>query len=55
MPHFFKPITWSANWIKRHNLESSDPPCALVNCSRPQSLWQRLRHRPSGTFLQGVV
>ena len=54
MPHFFKPITWSANWIKRHNLESSDPPCALVNCSRPQSLWQRLRHRPSGTFLQGV-
>ncbi len=54
MPHFFKPITWSANWIKRHNLESSDPPCALVNCSRPQSLWQRLRPRPSGTFLQGV-
>jgi hypothetical protein len=54
MPHFFNPLTWSANWIKRHNLETSDPPCALVNCSRPQSLWHRLRHRPSGTFLQGL-
>ncbi|HEX7423916.1 MAG TPA: hypothetical protein VF311_08525 [Terriglobales bacterium] len=56
MPDFFKPLTWSANWIKRHHLESSLPPCALVSCSRPQSLWQRLRnrHRPNGTFLQGV-
>jgi hypothetical protein len=47
------PLTWSVNWIKRHNLESALPPCASVSCSRP-SLWQRLRHRPSGTFLQGV-
>jgi hypothetical protein len=54
MPDFLKPLTWSANWIKRHNLESSQPPCALASCSRPQSLWQRLRHRPTGTFLQGV-
>jgi hypothetical protein len=56
MPHFFKPLTWSASWIKRHNLESSEPPCALASCSRSQSLWQRFRHRhrPNGTFLQGV-
>jgi hypothetical protein len=54
MPHFFKPLTWSANWITRHNHESSDPPCALLSCSRPQSFWRRLRNRPNGTFLQGV-
>ena len=54
MPDFLKPLTWSSNWIKRHNFESSQPPCALVSCSRPQSLWQRLRHRSNGTFLQGV-
>ena len=54
MPNFFKPLTWPAKWIKRHNHDSSQPLCALVSCSRPQSLWQRLRHRPNGTFLQGV-
>jgi len=54
MPNFFKPLTWPAKWTKRHNHESSQPLCALVSCSRPQSLWQRLRHRPNGTFLQGV-
>jgi len=54
MTDFLKPLTWSANWIKRHNLESSQPPCALASCSGPQSLWQRLRCRPNGTFLQGV-
>ncbi len=53
VPDFFKPLTRSVNWIKRHNLESAEPPCALDSCSRP-SLWYRLRHRPSGTFLQGV-
>src|SRR5260370_7580681 len=54
MPNFFKPLTWPAKWIKRHNHESSQPLCALVSCSRPQSLWQRLRRRPNGTLLQGV-
>ncbi|MGB6630445.1 MAG: hypothetical protein WBD25_04525 [Terriglobales bacterium] len=56
MPDFLKPLTWSANWIKRHNFESTQPPCALVSCSGPQSLWERFRnhHRPSGTFLQGI-
>jgi len=56
MPNFFKPLTWSVNWITRHNFESSAPPCALASCSGPQSLWQRFRqrHRPNGTFLQGV-
>jgi hypothetical protein len=56
MPDFFKPLTWSAKWIKRHNLESAEPACALESCASQHSLWQRLRkrHRPSGTFLQGV-
>src|SRR5713226_9144429 len=54
MPNFFKPLTWPAKWIKRHNHESSQPLCALVSCSRPQSLWQRLHRRPNGTLLQGV-
>jgi hypothetical protein len=56
MPNFLKPLTWCANWIRRHNLEPSQPPCALASCSGPQSLWQRFRHRhrPNGTFLQGA-
>jgi hypothetical protein len=53
MTDSLKPLTWFANWIKRHHLESSQPPCALVSCSGPRSLWQRLRH-PQGTFLQGA-
>jgi hypothetical protein len=53
---FFKPVTWSANWIKRRHLEFAEQPCALASCAASQSLWQRFlqRHRPSGTFLQGV-
>ncbi len=56
MTRSFNPLTWSANWIKRHHLEPAKPACALASCSRPQSLWHRLRdhHRPNGTFLQGV-
>ncbi len=56
MPHFLNPQIWFANWTKRHNLETSQPPCALVSCTRSQSYWQRLRdrHRPNGTFLQGA-
>ena len=56
MPNVLNPRTWFINWTKRHNLEPSRPPCALVSCSRPQSLWQRLRdrHRPNGTYLQGA-
>jgi hypothetical protein len=56
MPNIFKPLAWPANWIKRRNLDSSEPACALACCSSPQSLWQRFRkrHRPSGTFLQGA-
>ncbi len=54
MTNFLKPLTWSANWIKRQKVESSEPPCALASCTRPHSLWYRLRHRRSGTLLQGV-
>jgi hypothetical protein len=53
MTDFLKPLTRFASWIKRHHLESSQPPCALVSCLGPRSLWQRLRH-PQGTFLQGA-
>src|SRR5271165_532988 len=56
MPNFFKPLSWSVNWITRRNFQSSAPACALPSCSGPQSLWQRFRqrHRPNGTFLQGA-
>jgi hypothetical protein len=56
MKSFLKPLTWPANWIKRHTLESDEPACALATCSGPQSLWQRWRQRshPNGTFLQGA-
>src|SRR5271166_6027438 len=56
MTKISNPLTWSANWIKRHRLESSGPACALASCAATQSLWERFRsrHRPSGTFLQGV-
>lgn len=55
MLDFFK-LASSTGWIKRRNLESAKPACALVSCTGPQSLWQRLRkrHQRSGTFLQGV-
>jgi len=53
MTDFLKPLTRFANWIKRHNFESSQSPCALVSCRGSRSLWQRLRHR-QGTFLQGA-
>jgi hypothetical protein len=26
MNDFLKPATWPANWLKRHPLESSEPP-----------------------------
>jgi len=54
MKSFLKPRTWSPNWIKLHHHEPAEPACALVSCSRPRSFWYRLRHRPNGTFLQGV-
>jgi Type II secretion system (T2SS), protein E, N-terminal domain len=54
MSNFLKPSKWTPDWIKRHSFESSEPPCALASCSRPQSLWQRLRRRSTGVFLQDV-
>ena len=55
MPDFLNPRIWFIKWAKRRNLEPSQPPCALISCTRSQSYWQRLRdrHRPNGTFLQG--
>jgi hypothetical protein len=56
MSDFFKPLTWSAKWIKRRNVETAEIPCALPSCAGPQSRWQRFRksHRPTGTLLQGA-
>jgi Type II secretion system (T2SS), protein E, N-terminal domain len=55
MSNRLNPRTWLSAGGIRHN-ETSQPPCSLASCSRPQSLWQRLRsrHRPSGTLLQGA-
>jgi hypothetical protein len=54
VPKLLPPITWRPNWIKRRNLSSAKPACALDSCAGPRSLWQRLRQRPSGTVLQGA-
>jgi hypothetical protein len=52
MPAFFNPLTWSRNWAKHR--QQNRPGCGLISCSAPQTLWQRLRRRHTGTFLQGV-
>ena len=56
MKNLLNPHNWTRVWTKRSRRDSSQPACALVSCSRSQSLWQRLRdrHHPNGTFLQGV-
>lgn len=48
--------TWSAGLFKRGRPQPTQPECSLASCARPQSLWQRFRdrHRPNGTYLQGV-
>jgi hypothetical protein len=48
----FKPLTWSRNWAK--HCQQNRPRCGLLSCSGPQTLWQRLCRRHTGTFLQGV-
>jgi hypothetical protein len=47
---------WSSSLIKRRRPKPTQPPCSLASCARPKSLWQsvRDRHRPNGTYLQGV-
>ena len=52
MPDFFKPLTWTRNWTQRR--QQNRPGCGLTSCSGPQTFWQRLRRRHTGTFLQGV-
>jgi Type II secretion system (T2SS), protein E, N-terminal domain len=54
MSNLLKPSTWTAHWMKRHPIGSSEPLCAHASCSRAQSVWQRLRRRPAGAFLQDV-
>jgi len=60
MPNIFKPANWSkwfnSSWFKRHFAGSAEHACALATCSRPHSLWRRIKQhcRPGGTFLQGI-
>jgi hypothetical protein len=51
MSSFLHPLTWSHNWIKRDHIASKDAPCASLSCTRPKTLWQRIRARRTGTFL----
>jgi hypothetical protein len=56
MPGFFRPLTWSANWIKRRHVEMGKIPCTLASCTGEQTRWQRFRknRRRDGAFLQGA-
>src|SRR5580704_7093302 len=51
MSSFLHPLTRSANWIKRDHLVPKDSPCASLSCTKPRTLWQRIRAHPTGTFL----
>ncbi|MGA9354032.1 MAG: hypothetical protein WBV46_10110, partial [Terriglobales bacterium] len=51
MSSFLHPITWSQNWIKRDHLAPKSAPCASPSCTKPKTLWQRVRARRAGTFL----
>jgi hypothetical protein len=53
MRDLLKPITWSADWIRRHHAENKPPVCALSTCSTTKPLWQRILRRRSGAFLHG--
>jgi len=53
MPNLLKPLTAPIDWIKRHRPGSSPVRCALVSCSGPKTLWQRIRSRYTGIFLHG--
>jgi hypothetical protein len=56
MLNLAKMRTWCSSLIKRRHPKPAQPPCSLASCVRPKSLWQRFRdrHRPNGTYLQGV-
>ncbi|MFZ0562069.1 MAG: hypothetical protein WAM43_10690 [Terriglobales bacterium] len=55
MLNFSKLRAWFTRLTKRRRPLTTQPPCSLATCARPQSLWQRFRdrHRPNGTYLQG--
>jgi hypothetical protein len=56
MLKFSKFRRWSARLIKGRRPKAARPTCSLANCAGPTSFWQRFRdrHRPNGTYLQGV-
>jgi hypothetical protein len=51
MSPFLHPLTWSHNWIKRDHLAPKDAACASLSCTKPKTLWQRIRAHRAGTFL----
>lgn len=51
MRDFLKPFR-SVDWIKGIDPNHGNA-CALLSCSGPKTLWQRLRRRYTGTFLHG--
>jgi Type II secretion system (T2SS), protein E, N-terminal domain len=54
MSRFLKPITWSADWIKRHRpAPAKRETCSLAGCPGPRSLWHRLVRGDGGTLLHG--
>lgn len=53
MSAILHPLAWSNEWIDRHRLSSSGVACALPGCAGPKNIWQRLRSRRLGTFIDG--
>ena len=45
------PLLWSAAWIRHHRIDSKGPGCASLACTGPQTVWQKLRARRTGMFL----
>jgi len=52
MSNFLNLLTWARNRTQRR--QQQRPGCGLISCSGPQTFWQRLRRRRTGTLLQGV-
>jgi hypothetical protein len=53
MPDVLKPLTWSADWIKRHH-SNKRTGCALAACAGPKTIWQRMLGRHNGALLHGA-
>lgn len=52
MLSFFKPATWSNEWLTRLRQEKS-PSCALISCVSRRPFWKRVFRPRSGALLHG--